>query len=1118
MTSCLRFTRISCFAISLLILVLAAASALGQATSGSISGRVTDARGAVVPGAQVSIVDRDKGLITNATTDGAGEFTAQALPPDRYTITVEKSGFANANVGAFKLDIDQKAHFNISLKIGDVSSTVTVTDSGPVLQTQGAETGQVMGTREIEDLPLEGRDFTSLFKLIPGVVSGGGGNNLNLAVNGQREFSNSVQINGVEVTGNRNNDTNVRPSPDATQEFKVVTSAYAPEFGRASGGSVIIQTKSGTNNLHGSLYEFYRPTATSANPARSPAGTVPTLVQNVYGGTFGMPLKRDKAFLFLAYEGNRNHNSSSYNGQTAPNNQVTFNTAGDADLSQLLDPTSGFPIPIFNPYYFETYGSPQRFSGNIIPAALVSHAGRAILQQLFPAPQGTDIYSNFAVTQYFTSNSNVANLRTDYTFSQNNRIYLTYDAEQGDTSSSDPYAGYTAYPGTGGGDGGGDLTSFENHVVGLTYDHTFSASLLNEARGNWFLSTVKQNNLIDGSNLATAFGIANSNIPGFPQTYSFPQIQFQSGPTVGGSTYKPLSFRDKNLGFVDTLSWTGKGHNVKLGYEYRHLSSHPDFSLFPVPYQYYGGAYSALTSDPIYCQYSYLPCNEPDGFYDKSYYYGTGGSEVADLLLGLPLYTSQGLQLTKASTTANEHTFYLQDYWQVTPRLNITYGLRYEYQQPYVEKNNNQSNFDVNTLMIQLAGRGNNSRSLINSNTKDFMPRVGWDFQITPTIVLRGGFGIFYSPENDAREDLLTKNYPFFVQQEIDNSAYAIAYHLDAGVARPTSISIPGGASSINLVTASVPSQTVYSEPNNFPTANSKNYNVTLQKTVGNTSFEVAYVGAITRDLSYEVGDYNINKRLSTNIGKVQTLLPVGISNYDSLQAKVNRRFSRGYSLLASYTWSHARDNGPAPFNLNGSTGPQDPLNVNVEYASSDSDVRNVFVASQIIELPFGRNKRFFSGAGPIANAIVGGWQVNSITTLQGGRPFNILSASNNKNYPSLRPNLTGTSAAVGHRSVNRWFNPAAFQVSSTQAANHTPGTTPRNYLRGPGFTNEDMSLIKVYALPRSMKLQVRIEAFNLLNTAHYDAPVATVSDIRFGQIIGGYTPRVMQFAGRLTF
>jgi len=1094
-----------------------------QATTGSISGRVADPQGSVLDGAQVSIRDVDTGVVSKAVTNQSGEFTLTALPPGHYTITVEETGFATANVPLFELNIDQKARFIIPIKVGAVSSSVVVTESAPILQVQGAETGQVIGAREIEDLTLESRNFLGLMLLVPGVATGGGGNNVNLSVDGQREFSNSIQVNGVEVTGNRNNDTNVLPSPDALQEFKMVTSTYAPEFGRASGGSVLLQTKSGTNNYHGSGFFFYRPTGTAANPALSPAGSAPTLLVKNYGATIGGPIIRDKAFLFLAYEGDRKQNSFQYAGNTPTVNQVKFDSAGDADLSGLLDPYSGLQIPIFDPVFFNNNYYSAQFTGNIIPAGRVSLAGRQILQNLFPTPENTSLsafFTNFNVNQAYTLNTNVANLRTDYTFSQNNRMYLTYDAEQGDSTTADPYAGHIPVAGGGSGDSG-DLTGYENNVIALKYDHVFSPTVLNEMGGSYFLSTVSQNSPLAGTDLATKWNIQNTVIPGFPSTNNLPQIQFESGPTVGGSTYKPLTFRDKNIGFVEALTWTRGRHNAKFGYEYRHLNSNPNFSLFPTPYQYYGGSGEALTSDPTY------------SYYDSSAYYYNGGSEIADLLLGLPYVTEQGLQLTTASTVANEHTFYVQDYWQITPKLNLTYGVRYEYQQPYVEAKNDEANFNTSTLLINLAGRGTNSQSLVNSNKKDFMPRIGIDYQWRPTWVIRGGFGIFYSPENDAREDILTKNYPYFTQQEFvnyfDSTCYCfdLPYDLDAGVARATTIAIPSGASTINM--ANVPggnTQTVYSEPTNFPTANSRNYNVSVEKQLSsNTSVELGYVGAVTRDLSDSVGNYNVNSHLSAKIGKVQTLLPTGLSNYDSLQAKLNRKFTQGYSILASYTYSHGRDNGPAPFDLGkGGNYPQNPFNLGAEYADSDTDLRHHFVASQMIELPFGHGKRFLSHADGFAQSIVGGWQLNSITTLQTGKPFNIVSKGTDPNYPGLRPNVAGD-PSLSHPRTKEWFNTKAFSIPSGQAASTQAGKTlivgdaGRNPLFGPGYTNEDLSLFKVFTLPREMKFQVRIESFNLLNTAHYDDPVSDMSaGTRFGTITGGYNPRVMQFAGRFTF
>jgi Carboxypeptidase regulatory-like domain/TonB dependent receptor len=1096
------------------------AQAWTQATTGSISGHVADPAGKVVQGAQVAVHDVDTGIETMAATDQSGEFDLTALPPGHYTIAVEAPGFDTSTVPAFDLNIDQKARFDISMKVGVVTSSVEVSDSAPILQTQGGETGQVIDGRELTDLPLEGRNFTSLMLLVPGVGTGGGGNNLNISVDGQREFSNSVEINGTEVTGNRNNDTNMVPSPDALQEFKMVTSTYAPEFGRASGGSVLIQTKSGTNDYHGSAYFFYRPTATAANPAVSPAGTIPTLQQKIYGATIGGPLLKNKAFIFLAFEGNRLNQSYSYFANTPPVNQVSFDAAGDANLSQLTDPYDGTQIPIFDPLFFNNNYYSQQFPGNIIPANRVSPGGKQILLNLFPKPENNNYFTNFAVNQAYSDNGNVGNLRVDYTFSPKDRAYLTYDAEQGDTMTADPYAGAIPVKNGGSADSG-DLTSFENNVISLRYDHVFSPTLLNEAGGSYFISPLSQNSPLAGSKLASTWGIQNVIIPNYPSTDNLPQIQFQSDPTVGGSTYKPLTFRDKNFTILDSLTWTKGKHDAKFGYEYRHLNAHPNFSLFPTPYEYIGGSGDALTSDPTYT------------YYDPNAYYYNGGDEIADLLLGLPYVVDQGLQLTNASTTANENTFYLQDYWQINQKLNITYGIRYEYQQPYVEANNDESNFSTSTLLLSLAGRGGNSRSLVNSNKADLMPRFGLSYKLTPTWVVRGGMGVFYSPENDAREDILTKNYPFFTQQEFvnyfDSGCYCfdLPYDLDAGQARSTTVALPSSGGTINLANVSGGNtQTVYSEPNNFPTAHSINYNFTVEKQLGSTtSAEVGFVGANTRNLSYAVGNYNVNNHLSASIGKVDALMPIGLSNYSSMQAKINRSFHNGYSILGSYTYAHGLDNGPAPFDLGkGGNYPQNPFNISSEYASSDTDLRHHFVASQIIELPFGHGKRFLSHANGLEQDVLGGWQLNSITTLQTGKPINVVSNANQPDYPGLRPNLVG-STSLAHRSTSEWFNTKAFSIPSGQAASVQAGKTlivgdaGRNIIYGPGYTNEDLSLFKVLTLPHEMNFQLRFEAFNLLNIAHYDNPVGNyAAGTQFGEILGGYYPRVMQFAGRLTF
>jgi outer membrane receptor protein involved in Fe transport len=1103
--------RSACVAVAIMTLILGVGTGrlAAQSTTGSIGGRVADSAGAVIPGADVTITNVEKGIRTIVQTNRAGEYDALALPPGMYSVSISKTGFKVENVAVLKLDIDQRARIDVKLSAGNVDQTVSVTDSEPLLQLQGAETGQVIGQQMIVDLPLEGRDFLNLALLVPGVMPGGGGSgqNNNLSISGQREQGNSVQLNGVEVQSNRNNDTGLRPSVDAMQEFKVLTSAYAPEFGRASGGVILLETKAGTNNYHGDLYEFFRPNNTAANPAITGPGIEPVLKQHNFGGTIGGPIIKDKAFLFLSYEGVREVTHYTYLNIVPPSQQINYLADGDVDLSALTDPLSGEQDPIFNPFFYETNFYAQQFPNNVIPAALVSPAGKQILQKLFPPAQNGSYFTNYTTIQPFDYQQNTGNARFDYTFSQKDRAYVTYDIFQSNEYTGDPFNGNIPITGGGGGDSG-NREYAESDTVGAIYDHVFSPNLLNEVRASYYMTPYHQNSLVDGTNLATQFGIANANIPGFPQTYGFPQIQFESGDITGGSTFEPLDFRDHNIQLVDQVSWLRGHHDFKFGYEYRLLQSTPDFSLFPVPYEYFGGPYSAFTSDPTY------------SFYNPSAYYATGGNELADLLLGLPYVVEQGLQLTKAHTKANEQTFYVQDYWQITPHLNITYGVRYEYLQPYVEKNNNAANFDPATLSMLIAGRGGNSRSLVNSDKNNFSPRLGINYEVNPKTSIRAGYGIFYSPENDAKEDLLTKNYPFFVEQEFVNYNYYLSYFLDQGVARPTSIAIPPGASSVSLTTGATANQTVYYEQPNARTAYTENYNLTIQRLLSRSmSLDVSYVGAESKKLPYAVGNLNYKGAISPLIGVVQGLTQAGFGNYNALQVKFQRQFSAGVSVLAAYTWSKTMDNGPGPFDIGAGTYPQNPYDLKAEYAPANYDRRHVFVGSALIELPVGRGKWLLPNAGGVTQALLGDWQLNTVTQLQTGTPVNIYFSNSALGAATIRPDIVLNHGAPidpnnGPKTVFKWFNTAAFT-----APKGTYGTAPRNAVYGPGFTNADISLLKNFSLPKEMKFQLRFEAFNALNIAHYAQPNANFAVQKtFGEILSGDTPRVMQFAGKFIF
>jgi hypothetical protein len=1144
MNRCIRYFAQALTLLSVVFCLIPYAGA--QATAGSIVGRVTDPSKAVIAGAQITVLSQGTGVTYTGKSSGDGNFEVQRIPPGIYTVSVAQPGFEMAVAKDLELVIDQKLVVDFDLKVGTGATIETVTAEAPLLQTESVETGAVIESRQILDLPLLGRNFLQLSLLTPGVVSGEGGNTLNLSVNGQREFANSVLIDGVEATGNRNNDTNLRPSVDAVQEFKVATSDYSAEFGRAAGGVISIQTKSGENSFHGDVYEFYRPNATAAdNYSFSGPGQSPGLSQHNFGGTFGGPIIKDKTFFFVSYEQERLRNTITYLDAVPPQNQIVYNPDGSVDLSGLVDPGNGQQLPIFNPATYSQYFYSQQFPGNVIPAcpanftpdgSCVSPAGLAVLRNFFPKPNlpgtGFGYYNNFLVNAPYVYNGKTGSGRLDQDFSKKDRLSVVYHYADFNDLQADPFHG--AIPVNGGGDADqGDQSTSRSQELSATETHLFSDRLLNEFRFGYSRYRLNQNSLLNGQNLATQYGMPDVNLPGFPSTSGFPQVYLGDGYETGGSTYKPLYFLDSNFQFQDNivLSSVGK-HEFRFGADFRRLNSHPIFNLFPTGYQYYSGPYQYAPSGPLSAAQDY-------SFYDTTYAYYNGGSDIADLLLGLPQYSYAGLQFGSPHTHSWELHFYGEDTYKVNSRLTLVYGLRYEFQNPYTEAGNNMSNFDPTTNLILIAGRGGNSDSLLNARKTDFSPRVGMAFKMTPRSVLRVGYGLFFTPENDAREDVLTKNYPFATQQTLYDSPYVYApnypfsnpqgYQIDTGFARTTTLPLAAGQTSINPADIVDPngnfdgsSQTAYYVDPHMKTGYASMYNMTLQQEISSSlSLEVGYVGALSRDLPYAIGNINPGGIQTADLGKIEAQRSLGWGTYNSLQAKLKKRMSRNLSLLASYTWGHNIDNGPAPFDLGTNhNSPQDPFNLTIEKASSDTDVRQNLVVSSIYSLPFGHSQAFGGNWNSTADLLLGGWQASGILTARTGLPVNIVRNGNVALCAGARPNLVGNPLAVsGGQTLMEYFNTSAFE-SSSFGGSCAVGDAGRNIVRGPGYVNGDFSLFKNFVVGERYKLQTRFEFFNLTNTPHFANPGGDQSQTAsFGEIRGTIgNPRIVQFAAKFYF
>jgi hypothetical protein len=1109
--------------------------AQAQSTTGSIVGQITDPTHALVPKAEIVATSVQTGVSYNATSDAQGNYAVRLVPPGSYSVTVTKAGFEKATIKDVLLAVDQKQLLNFELKVGAATEEVTVTAAPPMLQTESVETGDVIQSEQISNLPLLGRHFYDLTALSAGVTGGSGSmNSFNFSVNGQREYANSIMIDGVESTTNRSQDITATPSVDAVEEFKVSTSAYSAEFGRAAGGVVSIQTKSGTNALHGSAYEYFRPNFTAAKQFGFDGQKMPSpnLKQHNFGGTFGGPIRKDKTFFFVSYEQSINSSSYNYVDSTPPLNQVKVLPNGDVDLSGLVDPLTGTQIPIYDPnvnFACPSPGTctPVQFAGNIIPANRVSKAGLNTLLNFFAMPNlpGKDNgwFNNFLVNSPNTMHNRMADARLDHNFSDNDRLSAVYHYGYSDQLIQVPYFGHTVVKSADDADQGNYQTSGAQEVS-VSEVHTFSPRLLNEARVGYTRYDLNQFSPIQNGNLSSQYGMGGISVPGFPATQGYPDIFLYSGYLTGGSSYKPLYFRDHNYQISDTVTYAGfSRHELKFGGDFRLLNSYPNFSTFPTGFQYYQGSYGGLsmTSDPR-CGIYFVGCNFSAWDY-------SGGSELADLILGLPASVYMGLQLTNPHTKSWEMHYFAADTFKVTPRLTLSYGLRYEYQAPYTEADNNFSNYDPTTQSFLLAGRGGNSSALIQSNWSNFGPRAGAAFQLNSKTVLRGGYGLYFSPENDGREDILARNYPFGILQQYSNNPYvggAYQYQLDTGVQRSTVIPIPAGASQIQA--ASIPQGkllTAYTINPNLKTGTSQLFNVTLERQLSSSlTANVAYVGSTSHDLAYEIGDINTKdpntgNRPNANLGKIQALTDLGWANYNSLQAKLIKRVSANLNFSANYTWSHNIDNGAAPFNLGVNNNyPQNPNNLNAEIASADSDARHTFVFSGGYRLPFGHGQRFLSGANRAVDLILGGWQVNSILSLRTGLPVNIVRGASLDTCPGVRPNLVGDPSGPG--TLSEWFNTKAFDATGLNGCD--PGNAGRNLVRGPGYGNLDASIFKEFKFAERFLLQTRLEAFNATNSPHFANPDGILSDGTFGQVKRVTGPnggmRVVQLAVKLAF
>ena len=1080
---------------------LSVGSASAQTNTSAIAGVITDETGATVPNATVTVTETATGQVR--TTTASGEYVVSQLPPGKYDVKVSAAGFQTGLASGVTLDVAQRARLDFTMKVGQLSQQVEVTARAAVMDTDTASLGQTIEQRTVNDLPLNGRNYLTLGSLSPGVIpqipasqgpasfvaSTTGRSDRSILVGGQRESSTSYLLDGVELRNPRVGDTAVNPSLDAIEEFKIQRNFFEPEFGN-SPGIINVATKGGTNQWHGSVFEFLRNDAFDAKNFFS--STTEPFKRNQYGFSLGAPIIKDKLFVFGDFEGMKQRLGVVQRGDYPRQDELGGNFTLDA--------------PIYDPLTFNSAtGTRQPFAGNVIPTSRINTVSKNFFPYI-PKVNTLPVQgANVVGTPVQKINDNQETVRVDYLISPKNSLFgrQTWQNAPLIPASLVPYGGQQV------------ASSGENEVAQLTT--TITATVVNVARVYHSYANLFGQQVPVSSNLAAAIGI--TGISTAPLNWGVPGVSWTGYSGIGSNG---LTQGDKinNYELADSLSWTHGSHAIKFGAEVRQSRMFLDSDNGPRGSFGFAASWTAAlnptTGNPVV---------------------GSGNS-VADFLLGYPTTMSGAVGTSQTHFRFYTTNLYAQDDWKITRNLTINYGLRYEYVTPPVaEELNHVFGFDFNTGKQLFPVLGQIRKSIINPDHLNFAPRLGlaWNPDWAKSFTIRAGAGIYYDQTQMNETQFTTNSPPTFFQQNLSYTGQGLP-PAQFGVNTLPVVAVP--PISPNYVTPV--GTNVFAEELRGRKPREYMWNLSIQKSIGqNWLAEVAYVGSQSRLLSKRYNSdapavpgvlYNVvpGSQRFPNLGGMLYSSESGKGNYNALNTKLERRFSSGVSILLAYSWSHSIDTDSG-----GSYGSPNlnPANFQLDKGSSDFDIRNRFVGSVLYELPFGKGKRFMGSASGALNQFIGGWQLNLIPTIQTGVNRNVTSpntttiayVTQHANAIGISPyssfNLNGASITPreGFGSNNRslyWFDPFAF----TQAAPLTFGTAGRDIIASPGFMNWDMSLFKTFAVRENINLTFRAEFFDAFNQTRFDPPNLDSSSPFFGQIQSAEQPRIIQLGLRLQF
>jgi hypothetical protein len=1136
-----RLSLISAFLFAVLILLSPIPSA-AQLNSASLRGTITDGTGAPVEGAQISAQVTATGSTREATSGGTGEYFISALEPGVYTISATKTGFNTFKATEFTLVVGQAGTLDIALKVGSVTQTVEVTSQTAQIQTADSTLGLVMNTREIQDLPLNGRMFTQLLQLNPGTVSldvsqnngkqpGFGAGSPIPAVNGGTNRSNLFFVDGIYASDPFFSGFSLSPSIDAIQEFKEQTHTDQAEFGGSTGATVTVVSLPGTNSYHGSVYEFLRNNDFDARNYFSP--TRLGFKQNQYGATFGGPVIKNKLFFFANYEGARAVQglpSLSF-VPTAAERNGDFSGLGPTGvpLPLIYDPATYNPVTQTETTFLAETGK------NAIPTGRIDTQMQALLNGTYPAPNSTAAGGNFLNTFGSAQVQDQGQIRVDYNVGPKDVLFGRF---------SKGHATNAAVQNL----GNQFQTGFSGYNTGVNWVHTFSPTLIT-------VVTVGINNLdipqavvypVDQGALFTASGLAagfNTN-PGGTTGPQVPAANLSGGPYTGfWNGQGPIG--PMTTGQVSASATKVIGdHIVKFGggwyktWMYTNFSGNND--NFSSEGTWNAACQFALTNPVAAAQ-----C--PGGLTTA------GGDPVASLLLSLPIGATRNLGNSGVSLRLVNTDFFVQDSWKISRKLTFNYGLRWDYNSPVTEKFDRVPTYDIYTQTylvpngdkdlpagplpanVALSGR----RSPTQAHYDDFSPRLGLAYSLDTKTVIRAGFGRSFDSFSEALQTAQQNRgaWPSGLSQ---NSALGNVN--TAGISLKPDGTLYTGQNPFfgnAVIPASpLPSSSLSFGDVRWQPDSSWQYNLQVQRDLGGVGIaSVGYVGSHTEHATIY---YPYNVALVPSVtpcpstgcdrpdkvlgGGANDLLSGGTANYNALQANLSRPFVHGFSYNASFTWSRTFAIGNCGDFFQQCI--QNPYNLKGEYGPSGLDVPLIFTMSTLYELPFGKNKRFVNDG--VGAAILGGWQLNTIIALHSGIPGTLLDAAGNGDQANVgggqqRGNIVSNPNSGAPHTPAEWFNPAAFAIP----APGTYGDAGLNSLRGPDFKDVDFAVVRTFSFTERFRLQFRAELFDLFNHPNFyfgNTPTGnlTLTNGSFNQItstVGGPgANRDIQFALKLMF